>query len=124
MHRPVTRSYSRDHNSLVSEQVVMADFDRLAERVHVLEQKMTESQQQVSQEIRGLHDSIKVMQLLMESQFRAKEKNHEEALSGSNNQHLPETSIEQQGGNLGSSVVSKYSRLEFPSYNGIEDPLG
>ena len=49
VHKPVTRSYSRDHNNPVSEQVVMADSDRLAERVHVLEQEMIESNQWVGQ---------------------------------------------------------------------------
>ena len=80
MSRPVTRSYTKTHNNLASEPVVMGDSDQLKTRVHDLEHQLLES----SKEVREIKDDVRELRCLLELHFSSKEKSSEGAIITNN----------------------------------------
>ncbi|XP_010264784.1 PREDICTED: uncharacterized protein LOC104602705 [Nelumbo nucifera] len=99
----------------------MGDPEQLPSRVHELEHRVTET----NSEVREIKDEIRELRRLMEMFLSNRERNADEAAATSNRQPDPlESSNEQQTTGQGATIIPKYSRLEFPSYNGNGDPLG
>ena len=98
----------------------MGDSEQLKTKVHDLEHKLLES----SQEVREIKDDVRELRRLLELHFSSKEKNSEGATTTSNRQSDLAESSSAHVAVQGTTIVPKYSRLEFPSYNGVGDPLG
>ncbi|KAG8644032.1 hypothetical protein MANES_11G082735v8 [Manihot esculenta] len=96
-HRPITRSTIRDHNSLVSEPGVMGDSVQ--------------------------YQLAKLFELLLAEQQANKDRNEKvEQLHAKLN--AISTGSQAKSSSGGSSVVPKFTKLDFPRYDGLEDPLG
>nr|DAD46049.1 TPA_asm: hypothetical protein HUJ06_004279 [Nelumbo nucifera] len=88
----MTRSYSRAHNNLVSEQGVMGDFEQLT-RVHDLEHKLVEN----SKEVCEIKNDVRELRRLMELYFSSKERNPKGAATTTGRRpDMAESSDEQQ----------------------------
>ena len=97
----------------------MGDFEQLKTRVHDLELKLVES----SEEVREIKEDVRELRRLLELHFSSKEKSSKGAATDDHRSDLAESTSEQHVA-AQNTIVPKYSRLEFPSYNGGEDPLG
>lgn len=82
-----------------------------------------ELDKKVSQEIRELREGIQAIQRTLALQQRSNEKSVGET-SACINSNDAETRSENKDENHKHGIVPRYSKLEFPSYNGTEDPLG
>ena len=70
-----------------------------------------------------IKDNVRELRLLLEVHFSSKEKSSEGATTDNRRSDMAESSSEQHFV-AQNTIVPKYSRLEFPSYNGDGDPLG
>ncbi|PPR97255.1 hypothetical protein GOBAR_AA23409 [Gossypium barbadense] len=109
--RPVTRSYAKAHNNLVSEPVVMGDEKTLTAKLEAFMEQMATRQQVLEEQMAIL--SLSVQKTTKENL----EKNNEEQGSSGGKKR---NSNSQHGGGM----VPRYSKMEFPTYDGVGDPLG
>ena len=131
--RPVTRSLSRVHNNLVSETAVMGDAESLQARLEAFMEAMTLRQQaletqigeiatqvkEVSHETRRRDSSRENLQNKGAEQSRAGGSRHWQSGGGGFRAGSEDMT---EGTNRG-FLIPRYSKLEFPSYDGREDPL-
>ena len=121
MSRPVTRSYAKAHNNVVSELPVMGDTDSLASKLEAFMQHMTIRQQALEEQMEML--STHVREVGKDSGNRGRG-----STSGNRDSHGPEERRHQgptditEATNRG-PMVPRNSKLEFPSFDGSEDPL-
>ncbi|KAF2315542.1 hypothetical protein GH714_040044 [Hevea brasiliensis] len=116
-HRPITRSVSRDHNSLVSEPAVMGDSvqDQLAKLFNLLL-----AEQQSNKELHAKFDALT-------QEWESTKKDFQTSSTGSpaslrRDKGISGTANSEKSG--GSSFVPKFTKLDFPRYDGKDDPLG
>ncbi|KAG8660594.1 hypothetical protein MANES_02G178250v8 [Manihot esculenta] len=110
-HRPITRSTTRGHNSLVSERAVMGDSvqDQLAKLFELL---LAEQQANKDRNEKELESTKKGLQSSTTgSQAKSR---RDTGISGA--------SVSESSGGI--SIVPKFTKLDFPRYDGLEDPLG
>ncbi|XP_010246477.1 PREDICTED: granule-bound starch synthase 2, chloroplastic/amyloplastic-like [Nelumbo nucifera] len=99
----------------------MGDMEQLSSKVHKLKHRLAET----SMEVREVKEDVRVLRCLLEAFLSNKERSSEGIAN--TNSHRPdwaEASSEQQIAAPTTAVIPKYSRLEFSSYSGSDDPLG
>ncbi|PPR81890.1 hypothetical protein GOBAR_AA38825 [Gossypium barbadense] len=109
--RPVTRSYAKAHNNLVSEPAVMGDEKTLTAKLEAFMEQMATRQQALEKQVAMLSLSVQKT-----TKGDSEKNNEEQGSSGGKKRN----SDSQHGGGM----VPRYSKMEIPTYDGVGDPLG
>ncbi|PPR95462.1 hypothetical protein GOBAR_AA25219 [Gossypium barbadense] len=109
--RPVTRSYAKAHNNLVSEPAVTGDEKTLTAKLEAFMEQMATRQQALEEQVAMLSLSVQKI-----TKGDSEKNNEEQGSSGgkkrnSNSQH-------------GGGMVPRCSKMEFPTYDGERHNYG
>ncbi|PPE01711.1 hypothetical protein GOBAR_DD01247 [Gossypium barbadense] len=107
----MTRSYTKAHNNLVSKPTVMGDEKTLTAKLEAFMEQMATRQQ-------ALKEQVMILSLSVQKKTKgdSEKNNKEQGSSGSRKRN----SYSQHGG----CMMPRYSKMKFPTYDGVGDPLG
>lgn len=136
MNRPVTRSLSSKPNKLPPEPGTMGDQNMLAELKSLLQEAISESEARMEAKLQNLTQQLEI---IFQPQISSRDKGsggNEVGNSKTGHSSLMlESPIEKgmrpcygdnshdTGGSNGGGMIPRYTKLDFPTYNGSEDPL-
>ncbi|PPR86409.1 hypothetical protein GOBAR_AA34282 [Gossypium barbadense] len=103
--------YVKAHNNLVSEPAVMGDEKTLTAKLEAFMEQMATRQQALEEQVAILSLSVQKI-----TKGDSKKNNEEQG----NNEGTKRNSDARHGG----CMVPRYSKMEFRTYDGVEDPLG
>ncbi|XP_040948028.1 uncharacterized protein [Gossypium hirsutum] len=107
----MTRSYAKAHTNLVSEPAVMGDEKTLTAKLEAFMEQMATRQQALEEQVAILSLSVQKI-----TKGDSEKNNEEQGSSGGRTRNLDL----QHGG----CMVPRYSKMEFPTYDGVGNPLG
>ncbi|KZV22889.1 hypothetical protein F511_39976 [Dorcoceras hygrometricum] len=112
--RPITRSVSKGHNKLASEPVVMGDFQAFQQQITSLFNLFKADKEDQERRQQDLNKRLEELTCQ-----RAMSRNNSEDSGRASDSRTKER---RQSGDSNLFIL-KYSRLDFPTYDGSTDPL-
>ncbi|XP_019265334.1 PREDICTED: uncharacterized protein LOC109242914 [Nicotiana attenuata] len=130
VNRPVTRSILRDHNNLVSEPNTMGDPSKREELQALLQEAQAANEARITEAVAQSESRMvnQLQQLSLQLQefivgFNKNKGKDSDAGASSNVGNQPYRPENRPNQLTGNSVVPRYTKLDFPTFDGSEDPL-